>query len=128
MKITRRQLRRLINEVVTGESGNRTEFSSDECAMALGVIDDFRANALVVDLDQDGLDFKEKLINCVLTNKGLTPQDLSAEETQMMNMCLDYIDSPKAEMDMLDYARHGRNIAKYGTESGEKSAMRLKRK
>jgi|TARA_B100000035_G_scaffold156721_1_gene133484 hypothetical protein len=126
MKITRRQLRRLINEVVAGESGNRTEFSSDECAMALGIIDDYRANALVVDLPQDGLDFKEKLINCVLTNKGLTPQDLSAEETQMMNMCLDDIGSSK--QDMLDYAHHGRNIAKYGTESGEKSAMLLKRK
>ena len=126
MKITRRQLRRLINEVVAGESGNRTEFSSDECAMALGIIDDYRANALVVDLPQDGLDLKEKLINCVLTNKGLTPQDLSAEETQMMNMCLDDIGSSK--QDMLDYAHHGRNIAKYGTESGEKSAMLLKRK
>ena len=114
MKITRRQLRKLINEVAAGASGNRTEFSPDECAIALAAAQEFRdfreefarVNELPFDgsLDQPGLNMKEKLINCVSDNTSFLAKD-QADDVGTMTTAV------KEKLKRL-----GRDDAQYGSE------------
>ena len=124
MKITRRQLRKLINEVYTGTSGNRTEFSPDECAIALAAAQEYREFAKEFErvtrgsssnpsLDQKGLNLKEKLIDCVLDNKSFLAKDQTEGETTFMNLVLDdeLISGNREKI-----VRQGRDIARFGSE------------
>ena len=125
MKITRRQLRKLINEVTAGASGNRTEFSPDECAIALAAAQEFRdfreefarVNELPFDgsLDQPGLNMKEKLINCVSDNTSFLAKDQAEGETAFMNLVLDDVGTMTTAVKE-KLKRLGRDDAQYGSE------------
>jgi len=123
MKISRRQLRKLISEVAAYESGNRTEFLPKECAIALGAAEEIRNYGEELarayerpfgrSIDQIGLNMKEKLINCVLDNTNFLAKDQTEGEATFMNLVLDNRDVA-ADKEALE--RHGRQVAQYGTE------------